>query len=233
MFQVGYRRRRAGFTLIELLVVIAIISILASILLPTFATAREKGRQTACLSNTRQLITAVMLYNQDYDEAFPGSGSADGRPVCAPWPASDWVLKQTIDENTRGCPEIANPIRHGALFVYTKEVQVYRCPSDRYKDTKTLSYSMNSKLSNKSLAAISAPTGCIVFVDESSTLNDGNFIAPLGDPPPNDNQYLGPFLYDRPTRQHNGGANFVFADGHSKWRRPEQVKWQDFEPSFY
>ena len=62
---------KRGFTLIELLVVIAIISILASILFPVFARAREKARQTACLSNVSQLGKALLMYAQDYDECFP------------------------------------------------------------------------------------------------------------------------------------------------------------------
>lgn len=65
--------RRKGFTLIELLVVIAIIAILAAILFPVFAQAREKARQMGCLSNTKQIGTAVMMYVQDYDETFPFS----------------------------------------------------------------------------------------------------------------------------------------------------------------
>jgi len=61
------KRSVSGFTLIELLVVIAIIAILAAILFPVFAKAREKARQTSCLANQRQLITATMIYAEDYD----------------------------------------------------------------------------------------------------------------------------------------------------------------------
>ncbi|MHB1001970.1 MAG: prepilin-type N-terminal cleavage/methylation domain-containing protein [Armatimonadota bacterium] len=67
-------RTRSGFTLIELLVVIAIISILASILLPVFATAREKGRQTVCLSNMHQIGMAIAMQSIDIDGQYPGAG---------------------------------------------------------------------------------------------------------------------------------------------------------------
>lgn len=63
--------RRRGFTLIELLVVIAIIAILAAILFPVFAKAREAARKTACLNNGKQIGTGVMMYVQDYDEMYP------------------------------------------------------------------------------------------------------------------------------------------------------------------
>src|SRR5690554_3954884 len=64
-------RRTGGFTLIELLVVIAIIAILAAILFPVFAQARAKARQTACMSNMKQLGTALLMYAQDYDNVMP------------------------------------------------------------------------------------------------------------------------------------------------------------------
>src|SRR5437879_4255181 len=73
-------RKAKGFTLIELLVVIAIIAILAAILFPVFAQAREKARQTGCLSNTKQIGTAVNMYLQDYDETFPFSDDF-GKPL--------------------------------------------------------------------------------------------------------------------------------------------------------
>ena len=74
------RSIRSGFTLIELLVVIAIIAILAAILFPVFAQAREKARQTTCLSNLKQLGTAAQMYAQDYEERLPGTelGEGDG-----------------------------------------------------------------------------------------------------------------------------------------------------------
>ena len=67
----SHQSKHSGFTLIELLVVIAIIAILAAILFPVFATAREKARQTQCLSNLRQFAMATMMYTQDFDETLP------------------------------------------------------------------------------------------------------------------------------------------------------------------
>ena len=67
-----------GFTLIELLVVIAIIAILAAILFPVFATARERARQTSCLSNTNQMGKALLMYLQDYDERFHDANNPPG-----------------------------------------------------------------------------------------------------------------------------------------------------------
>ena len=71
--------RRKGFTLIELLVVIAIISILASILFPVFSRAREKGRQAACISNQKQIVLALLMYAEDYDELLPWGTDAAGQ----------------------------------------------------------------------------------------------------------------------------------------------------------
>src|SRR5947209_5332898 len=71
MFTVAHRRKHASaFTLIELLVVIAIIAILAAILFPVFAQAREQARATSCLSNTKQIALGQLMYSQDYDETI-------------------------------------------------------------------------------------------------------------------------------------------------------------------
>src|SRR5438309_3093953 len=97
--------KRRGFTLIELLVVIAIIAILAAILFPVFAQARDKARQTTCLSNLRQVATGVLLYLQDYDERMP----------------ADYTYRK-IDVGTRlwWWQDLIRP--------YVKNTGVYTCP---------------------------------------------------------------------------------------------------------
>src|SRR5687768_4270631 len=86
------QRRRPGFTLIELLVVIAIIAILAAILFPVFAQAREAARKTSCVSNLRQIGVGILMYSQDYDEEFPDGGYGSPRnwevnPDVNPYPS--------------------------------------------------------------------------------------------------------------------------------------------------
>src|ERR1043166_235409 len=97
--------KRSGFTLIELLVVIAIIAILAAILFPVFAQAREKARSTSCLSNVRQIMTGVKMYAQDFDEMSPYYG---------------WTLN--------GPGGTVNPWME-AVNPYIKNQQIWICPS--------------------------------------------------------------------------------------------------------
>src|SRR5690242_21003145 len=80
---------KRGFTLIELLVVIAIIAILAAILFPVFAQAREKARATSCLSNLKQIGTGCMMYIQDYDETYPLGYTWDENDA---WGGTMWTL---------------------------------------------------------------------------------------------------------------------------------------------
>jgi prepilin-type N-terminal cleavage/methylation domain-containing protein/prepilin-type processing-associated H-X9-DG protein len=103
------QRRSNAFTLIELLVVIAIIAILAAILFPVFAQAREKARQTSCISNFKQQMTAVLMYSQDYDEGYP---------------LLQWL--NTYDAN----PANPDKVLHQLLEPYIKNEQVFDCPSD-------------------------------------------------------------------------------------------------------
>jgi prepilin-type N-terminal cleavage/methylation domain-containing protein/prepilin-type processing-associated H-X9-DG protein len=119
---------RRAFTLIELLVVIAIIAILAAILLPVFAQAREKARQTTCTNNMKQIGTALMMYAQDYDETFP-TNSWDMAPV------------GTAD-NDSGNPNFKTNFNWiWQLYPYTKNRQVWVCPSDPGPRSPTACYS--------------------------------------------------------------------------------------------
>jgi prepilin-type N-terminal cleavage/methylation domain-containing protein/prepilin-type processing-associated H-X9-DG protein len=98
-------RRRAGFTLIELLVVIAIIAILAAILFPVFARAREQARRSVCCSNMKQIGLSLGMYLQDYDEVFPPGGPKS-------WEKGTNLLADQLQP-------------------YSKNRQIFRCPSDR------------------------------------------------------------------------------------------------------
>jgi prepilin-type N-terminal cleavage/methylation domain-containing protein/prepilin-type processing-associated H-X9-DG protein len=123
--------RRRGFTLIELLVVIAIIAILAAILFPVFARAREKARQSSCVSNLKQLGLAMMSYCTDYDGCYPDARS--GNYPNPGWWAGGYVGGAGISNYAIRIymDDLVTPGGMGAtLNPYTKNMQVFRCPSD-------------------------------------------------------------------------------------------------------
>ena len=208
--------RRSGFTLIELLVVIAIIAILAAILFPVFARAREKARQASCTSNVKQITLGFLMYVQDYDEKM--LCYARGAFDVPPW--TYW-------------PHQLQP--------YIKNWQVYGCPSHRYAGT-SMTYQGEyypqrptyhfapwywSRTSGPpSMAQIERPA-------EKMMVSDGNHPA-LSDNPP-----IRPWLTAQECGQwtcgrmvndthkwecmHNDGNNIGFADGHVKWMRDTDI----------
>jgi prepilin-type N-terminal cleavage/methylation domain-containing protein/prepilin-type processing-associated H-X9-DG protein len=218
------RSTHRGFTLIELLVVIAIIAILAAILFPVFAKAREKARQTSCLSNEKQLGLGFLQYVQDNDETLPGSGGSGTGDAYSPIDAN-WVPGDTYAPHgfvagsgvsTGNGNILPADVTKGGIYPYVKSTQVYVCPDDQYTARK-LSYSMNEFLDGTkvngiyevgtTLAQCDNVASLILLIDEQITLNDGEF-NPCG---------------DAPSRVHTGGTNFAFMDGHAKWLRPETL----------
>ena len=161
-------RRRSAFTLIELLVVIAIIAILAAILFPVFAQAREKARATSCLSNEKQVSLALLMYVQDYDEQFP-SGTR-------------------YNANTNNTYAIGLGWA-GACEPYIKSVQIFKCPDDStgalvatstYPELDPVSYSYNYNVATHTAdAALAAPASTVLLAEVKgdvanvSTSNEG------------------------------------------------------------
>jgi prepilin-type N-terminal cleavage/methylation domain-containing protein/prepilin-type processing-associated H-X9-DG protein len=190
-----------GFTLIELLVVIAIIAILAAILFPVFARAREKARQTQCLSNTKQLNLAFQQYFTDYDERIPLYEFGSHNYY--------WGM---------------------AIYPYVNNLPVYACPSRRdtphiYYDTThgnpdlrrgvtPRSYGFNSALSNDKLAEHEEVASIYLFHESHNQY--AYYPSACGTV----EEYADRLSYDNGQNEapHNGGANFAYLDGHCKWQ---------------
>src|SRR5438093_1190927 len=160
------RRRHGGFTLIELLVVIAIIAILAAILFPVFAQAREKARATSCLSNQKQLSLGMQMYIQDYDERFPSAWLYVPLAVCKEAMWGCWYQGGGGEP-----PVIFWPQLFGA---YTRSTAIYLCPKGTKSSVKTPfqgHYGANSNLLAQynqptiSLASVQKPSETLAFCD--------------------------------------------------------------------
>ena len=157
------RPQRLGFTLIELLVVIAIIGILASMLMPVFAQAREQARKIVCVSNMSQLGKAFMMYTMDYDEQFPYQEHLYIDPCCPFW----------MDE-AYGVPDWSTtPYANWAasIYSYVKERGVYQCKSNKGWTPNSnvkqpgLSFIYNGFTAGKSMAAVQEPSRMVLLWD--------------------------------------------------------------------
>jgi prepilin-type N-terminal cleavage/methylation domain-containing protein/prepilin-type processing-associated H-X9-DG protein len=224
-------RRHRAFTLIELLVVIAIIAVLAAILFPVFAQAREKTRQTSCLSNLQQLGRAGMMYVQDYDERFPGMynspGSFAGDPMIAMQSyIRNWAVFYCPDRSTvrHDCPDPLNNVnvnsrcmgygynagsgctgcKGGTIAVKQDGLvrQDPRSPAVRY---------------GISLAEVAAPANTFFYGDTNDDPRQTLWrdVMPGVQDPKNPARDLGGNPSEPP--RHSGGNSFVFVDGHARW----------------
>lgn len=212
-----------AFTLIELLVVIAIIAILAAILFPVFAVAKEKGRQASCLANLKQLGNGFVMYLDD-SAKYPGGGPL-GRSAQSRANRGEWVVAR-LSVELQNTMIISYDSRYrvgGSLFPYVKNTEVYMCPSDVHARKMLdgvhifgLSYSMNNQFEYLAPARVRGPSKTVLLVDEGAgSLNVRvNAILPICDGYFGYGEYTG----DMPSDVHVGGCNFAMADGHACWK---------------
>lgn len=188
---------RRAFTLIELLVVIAIIAILAAILFPVFARAREKARQASCQSNHKQIVTAVMMYAQDYDERLPDYWYTGAGGTSTWWQQFGY---------TGPCYECALV----DCYPYIKNMQLTVCPSKEVGRMGHGSIAFQCRFRTLKLAEITQPAmGPMIFDANCHWVNPYADSAGTGFNTCNG----GRIAQDR----HNGGMNVAYADGHVKW----------------
>ncbi len=207
---------KRGFTLIELLVVIAIIAILAAILFPVFARAREKAKQTSCLSNLKQIGLATVMYVGDYDDTFPLS-------------FYDTTTPGRIYRNRRYVHELVEP--------YTKNDQMWLCPSDSrpwggssYGTPNPLDVSYGWNVTpnavftssdvrtigpaGDNMSIVKSPAEKVIWTEADVGVSSGLIAIPrwTGDP----NGY-GDDVARAGYYRHNEGVNAAYVDGHAKW----------------
>ncbi|BDI28380.1 hypothetical protein CCAX7_004310 [Capsulimonas corticalis] len=211
-------KSRFGFTLIELLVVIAIIAILAAILFPVFAKAREKARQITCASNLKQLGLGFLQYTQDYDEMLPYRSGSTGAQVI--WPVT--------------------------IMPYLKSIAVFSCPDDSTKSSAgfaqnpPLSYAANQNVitsPGNAIPSFNAPASTVLLAEQvnntidfkTTTYSNYDTICMTFGRPGWGVELVTGYMggsnsakWSRPAR-HTEASNFLALDGHVKWVRGAAV----------
>lgn len=236
--------RKYGFTLIELLVVIAIIALMAAILFPVFASAREKARQANCISNERQMGLALLQYVSDNDGGEPTWDpyyiNMPTEGICGPYyvpgartSTSCGSASSTADVATEYWYYVLAPYVKQGLTGSVKYAGIWHCLDDPLDESIYRSYGMNMGFffdTNGSdwdsyrwlqEAKIDEPATCIFVGDSgadgklSRTWSYSTYTGYY-------NQFINPstansYTSDEMPWRHNGGANYVFCDGHCKW----------------
>lgn len=238
----GSKMPLRGFTLIELLVVIAIIAVLAAILFPVFARARENARRASCLSNAQQMGLAMMQYVQDYDETYPEYFYLlpNGTP-------SSYLPDGLIWAGAAGTARIYWP---QLLFPYHRDFQMFWCPSSSIATASTTGpvapingqYGANDNVLKASaplkMAAVNSAASTYLFMDAgtiaidqtyaTTSAGDVFYIPGMGDAGGNCSSIPSTYnggknLQDCQSGRHFGGVSVAFADGHVKWQKSSVV----------
>jgi prepilin-type N-terminal cleavage/methylation domain-containing protein/prepilin-type processing-associated H-X9-DG protein len=196
-------KNRAGFTLIEMLVVITIISILASMLFPVFSKARETARKSVCASNLKQIYFAVYMYQQDWDGMYPPE-------AWAPLP------------NTLVSPEL--DMTQSCIYTNLKNTAVFMCPTDLDGRHVGLSYQFNDLAANRSESAIDSSSSVILLIEAGISQTNFQTFVVNGSATTTDTA-IPALLFNKSNAgnipnpmaaRHNGFANVVFSDGHTR-----------------
>jgi prepilin-type N-terminal cleavage/methylation domain-containing protein/prepilin-type processing-associated H-X9-DG protein len=224
--------RRRAFTLIELLVVIAIIAILAAILFPVFAQARDKARSASCMSNSKQFGTAAMMYVQDYDENYPMSVYPHtGTGTLRAFSLFDALLTYTKNTGIMVCPSAPQEMNWDDYLGKTPAAGCFGGALGQSMGNYTwFSYNANYAVFQEgnpnpyfapslgdpvlNMAALPRPA-------DTTIIYDGYLCGPAC-PAPNTCRFGSPIAFPGRPPRHQEGVNATYADGHAKWQKGRQ-----------